>query len=276
MKPFIVRVVLGHAFVVALAGLAAVPAAAAPVKPGGAGRARDQGKRPVRAKTPPPRLTPPSTRPAPAPRFGFERRTGETDKALTELLGRAAPAAPNDETAAAALTNQARAKQTLRANAKATVATLVGELQALRPNDVEAYAELSSLLAVVADDDGAIAAWTRTLMTDMPHPAWPKSDHKKVTTPDQPTGQPPAGKPIERDDPQVLIRSLASTHLYRAAKGGSGRAQAALLETAASPNLDARISAVKFTYALSRQRWKARGELEKRLPPTDTYLLYRF
>jgi hypothetical protein len=73
-----------------------------------------------------------------------------------------------------------------------------------------------------------------------------------------------------------LIRYLAMSRLYAAARGGSERAKGAVLDAARSPDREVKITAIQYSYALSRQRWKARRALETRLADADLHLLDRY
>jgi hypothetical protein len=230
--------------------------------------------RPARsATTPPPRAGAAVVLSSPVNerRFDFEKRTSPVDEALTVLLGRERPMLPSAEEASATMARVASARRVVRANAKTATTAVLTEIEKLSNHDVEGHAELFSLLAIVADEDAAIETWSSQLTSGRPRPPRPLPERRKLTEPDQVRGQ-----RSEREDPEALIRYLAIAHLYRAAREGSETAQAAILEAAASPHRDVRISAVQYTYALSRQRWKARQELEKRLPRSDQYMLYRY
>jgi hypothetical protein len=231
---------------------------------------RASAAKPRKAKTPPPRTT---AAPAPeaAPRFDFEKRAGAVDEALTVLLARRLTVLPSAEEAGERMGREAGARQVLRANAGAAAAAVIAELEKLARNDVEGHAELFTLLGEVAAEEAAIAYWSAKLASGTPRPPRPLPERKKLKEPDRPTAQ-----RSEREDPEALIRYLALAHLYRAGRAGSEKARAAILEAAASPHREVRISAVQYTYALTRRRWKARQELEKRLPRSDQYLLYRY
>jgi hypothetical protein len=232
----------------------------------GAGGAPQKTTRP---KTPPPKTSPaPPAEAAPA-RFDFEKRTGALEEALTVLLDRRRPVVPKE--ADERMAREAAARQVVRSNAAAAADMVIAELERLPKDDIEGHAELFSLLGVVADQDAAIDYWSKTVNSGTPRPARARTDREKLKEPDQPRGQ-----RSEHEDPEVVIRYLAMAHLYRAARSGSEKARAAILEAAASPHPQVRISAVQYTYALTRRRWKARQELEKRLPRSDQYLLERY
>lgn len=226
-----------------------------------------------RQKTPPPRAAvaqPPA--PAVPPRYEFEKQPGPVNDALATLLDRDHPPAEGVEDAGARMTRIAAARQVVRANARTAAAAVIAELGKLPERDIEGHAELFSLLAVVADEDAAVQYWSRKVSSGTPRPPRTRREpRKKEKTPDQPRLQ-----RSEREDPEAQIRYLAIAHLYRAARAGNEKARAAILEAAGSPHRDMRISAVQYTYALTPQRWKARRELEKRLPRSDQYLLYRY
>ena len=78
------------------------------------------------------------------------------------------------------------------------------------------------------------------------------------------------------EDPESLIRYLAVTVLYRAAKDGSAAASEALLQIVQSPNHLAKITAIQDYYALRKSRARAKSEMKKILAPQDHYLLYRY
>jgi hypothetical protein len=233
---------------------------------------RPREPRPERkAKTPPPKpaAAPPAA--TPQPRFEFEKQAGALEQALTVLLDRQRAVLPRPEGAGEQMTRAAAARQAVRSNPAAAAATIIAELEKLPKDDVEGHAELFRLLDVVADQDAVIEYWSKKLSSGTPRPPRPAAERQKLKEPDQ-----PRLRKSEHEDPEALIRTLAITHLYRAARAGNEKARAAILEAAASPHPEVRISAVQYTYALTRQRWKARQELEKRLPRTDHYLLHRY
>lgn len=197
------------------------------------------------------------------PVFAFEKRTGAVDEALTVVLGSRQPL-PDETTVA-------KARATLRSSSYVAAAAVIADLDRLRPDDVEAHAALFSLLGVVANEDAAIEYWSKKLISGSPRMPNPVRKPEKSKQPDQPKLQ-----RSERRDPERLIRYLAIAHLYRAASGGNDRAKAAILEAARSPHREVKIAVVQYTYALNRNRWKARNELKSRLAPSDHYLLYRY
>jgi hypothetical protein len=254
-----------------LVGLLAIPLVLLTASPTDA--APPQPAKPARkAKAPPPKAMAAQPPAAAGERiFDFEKRTGALDEALTVLLGRQRPVLPTAEEDGKRMARVASARQVVRSNAKAAAEAVIAELQTLPKSDVEGHAELFSLLGVVAGEDAAIEYWSRKLTSGEPRRPKPIPERKKLKEPDRPKVE-----RSENEDPEVVIRYLAIAHLYRAARAGSEKARAAILEAAASPHREVRISAVQYTYAVTRRRWQARQELEKRLPPSDQYLLYRY
>lgn len=204
-------------------------------------------------------------------RFEFEKRRGAVEEALAVTLGRGLPATEDPAAAGEAMGRVARARATLRANPGAAAAAVIADLERLRPDDVEGHAALFTLLDVVADEDAAIRYWSAKLTSGTPRSPRPAPKTEKSKQPDRVKPQ-----RTEVRDPERLIRYLAIAHLYRAALRGNVRAQGAILEAARSPHRDVKIGAVQYTYALNRNRWKARNELKSRLAPADQHLLYRY
>jgi hypothetical protein len=179
---------------------------------------------------------------------------------------------PEDAAEASKLMSKvAKARGTLQSNPKAAAAAVIAELEKLRRDDVEGHAVLFSLLGVVADEDAAIRYWSGKLTSGTQRAPRPAPERVKSKQPDRPKPQKSEGF-----DPEGLIRYLAIARLYRTALRGNEKAKAAILEAARSPHLDMKISTVQYTYALNKNRWKARNELRSRLAPSDHYLLYRY
>lgn len=226
-----------------------------------------------RGKSPPPHAGRAAATPEPRGEriFEFERRRGAVDEALAVVLGRGRAAPDDDASAGEAMGRVARARATLRSNSRAAAAAVIADLEKLRRDDVEGHAALFSLLDVVAEEEAAIRYWSAKLTSGTPRPPRPSPKTVKSKQPDR-------AKPqrTEVRDPERLIRNLAMAHLYRAALRGNERAKAAILEAARSPHRDVKIGAVQYTYALNRNRWKARNELKSRLASADQHLLYRY
>lgn len=225
----------------------------------------------ARKKTPPPKVAAAPRADAAPARYEFEKRKGALEEALTALLAEQRPALPEVEEAGQRMARAAGARRVIRSNAGGAATTVIAELERLPKDDIAAHAELFSLLAAVGDEGAAIDYWSRVVMTGQPRRPQPTPRREKLKGPDQPRGQ-----RSEHQDPQVRIRYLAMAQLYRAARAGSEKARAAILEAAASPHREVRISAVQYTYSLTRRRWKARQELARRLPRGDEYLLHRY
>lgn len=204
--------------------------------------------------------------------FDFEKRATPVDEALSILLGRERSVPLTADDASKYMAERARARATLRLSPKLVAATVISELEKLSKDDVENHAMLFSLLDTVADEDEPVAYWSKKLMSGVPRQAPRFPVAKKSNERDRPN----LGRRLENDDPEALIRYLAIAHLYRAALRGNERAKAAILDSVKSPHYDVKITAIQYTYALNRHRWKARHELEKRLAPSDHYLLYRY
>lgn len=272
---------LGAAALSLALAVAAQPAGAQPKEPrkrrppadkaDKGGKAGKPAKPPGWKPTSPPKATTSQPVEAAPARYDFEKRPGGVDEALTVLLDRRKSVLPNEEEAGQRMAAAASARQVVQSNAQAAAATVIAELEKLSSADVEGHAELFSLLGEVAGQDAAVEYWSRKVSSGTPRRPQPTGDRKKLKEADE-----PRINKSEHEDPEVLIRYLAIAHLYKAARAGSERARAAVLEAAASPHREVRVSAVQYTYALTRRRWKARQELEKRLPRTDQYLIYRY
>lgn len=224
-----------------------------------------------RGKSPPrPRQVPdPDVRGEPV--FEFEKRTGEVDKALTVMLRLGLSVPDNAARAEEVMSTVAKARETLRSNSKGAATAVIAELDKLRSDDIQGHAALFSLLGIVGDEDAAIRYWSKKLTAGSPRQHRPTPRGVKSKQPDQ-----PRLRKSEQRDPERLIRYLAIAQLYRVALRGNEKSRIAILDAARSPHRDVKVSAVQYTYALNKNRWKARNDLKSRLAASDHYLLYRY
>src|SRR5262249_37601362 len=143
---------------------------------------------------------------------------------------------------------------------------IVDNLRKLAPEDSTSHASLISLLYLIASEDAAIQYFQEVAMTG-PVRQIQKQRSKKLT-PDQ-----AVQNRSEQEDSPMLTRYLAMSGLFIAARHGDRRAIDAILSTLKSPHSEVKITAVRYYYALSKSRLRAKAQMRERLEASDQYLL---
>jgi hypothetical protein len=225
-----------------------------------------------RQKAPPTPRTSTSQPPAVLPRgpaFTFDTQTGGVNEALRTLVAlRLQPSdTPEEESRKAADT--AKAEATLRRDHAAGAKIIVDNLERLAADDLPSHATLMSLLSLVAEDETAIRYYQRVAMTGPPRAVEPRPKPGRAKSPPDRPGTERAGA----EDPHVLIRYMAMSGLFTAARKGDQRAINAIRDTLNSPHREVKATAVRYYYALSKSRLRAKAEMRERLAPRDQYLL---
>ena len=203
------------------------------------------------------------------PVFTFQTQTGALNEALKKIIElRLQPSETTDEESRIiAATAQAEAAVKREPAAAATI--ILENLRKLPSDDLTSHATLFSLLYLVAQEDVAIRYFQEVAMTGPPQIVdQPRKPERKNSQADR-----PVMNRYEQGDPHVLIRYMAMSGLFTAARSGDRRAITAILATVKSPHREVKSTAVRYYYALSKSRLRAKVQLRESLAPRDQYLL---
>jgi hypothetical protein len=203
------------------------------------------------------------------PVFTFQTQTGALNEALKKIIElRLQPSETTDEESRIiAATAQAEAAVKREPAAAATI--ILENLRKLPSDDLTSHATLFSLLYLVAQEDLAIRYFQEVAMTGPPRIVdQPRKPERKNSQADR-----PVENRYEQEDPHVLVRYMAMSGLFTAARSGDPRAITAILATVKSPHREVKMTAVRYYYALSKSRLRAKVQMRESLAPQDQYLL---
>jgi hypothetical protein len=203
------------------------------------------------------------------PVFSFETQSGTLNEALKKLIELPRQPAETTEEESRKAAEIAEAEIAVRRESAAAASTIVENLRRLASDDLTSHATLFSLLYLVAQEGAAVAYFQKVAMTGppraVPRPQNPRPKNSQADRPVQ--------NHYEQEDPHVLIRYMAMSGLFIAARHGDRRAITATLATLKSPHREVKTTAVRYYYALSKSRLRAKAQMRKSLAPQDQYLL---
>jgi hypothetical protein len=203
----------------------------------------------------------------PAPLFSFETQPGAVNVALKTVLDSWRHPGLTDVEASRALSEMAQAETVIKRESQTAAAIIIRNLQRLPSNDVTLHSSLYSLLYLVATEDIAMQYLQKAAMSGPPEPS-----HRSKPLPMRSQVN-QRGNSDDQEDPHSLIRYMAMNGLFVAARDGKPRARLAILEAVRSVHRDTKVTAIRYYYALSKSRVRAKAEMRLLLSAPDQYLL---